>query len=274
MQAKTAPIRLLLALTVILAVAACATSPTGRSQLKLFSGEKMAHLGDQSYHQLLEKKEEAHNPAKIRFVKCVVGALNQVTQRDWQVTVFASDKVNAFAIPGGNIGVYAGLLKVTKNAAQLAAVIGHEMGHVIAGHANERMSQHMMTGLGLSVLSAAIGTQTGAFTQRQLTSLLGMGAKVGILLPFSRTQESEADRIGLKLMAEAGFDPRQAIDLWHNMSAAAGGKAPPEFLSTHPSNKDRIQNLEKHMSQALARYRNSPYNPQCQHPHASTDSGS
>lgn len=273
MQAKIAPIRPLLVLIVTLAVAACATSPTGRSQLKLYSGEKLAHMGNQSYQRLLAKKEETDNEARKRFAHCVVDALGHVTEIDWRVTVFESDKVNAFAIPGGNIGIYAGLLDVTENAAQLAAVIGHEMGHVIAGHANERMSRKTITGLGVSVLSAAIGSQTGGFTQRQLTSLLGMGAKVGLILPFTRTQESEADRIGLRLMAAAGFDPREAVDLWRNMMAA-GGASPPEFLSTHPSDEARIKHLKKYMNQALVRYRNSPYDPQCQAPDITTNGSS
>ncbi|NNC24185.1 M48 family metallopeptidase [Salinisphaera sp. USBA-960] len=248
-----------------LAVAACVNSPTGRSQFKLYSDQKMSKAGDQSYKKLRKQKQIDHNKANNRFVSCVVKNLSRVTKHKWRVTVFKSDQANAFAIPGGNIGVYSGILPVTHNDAQLAAVLGHEMGHVKSGHANERMSQKAATSVGLSVLSAAIGSQTGGIGQRSIMGLLGTGAKIGVLLPFSRAQEAEADRIGLDLMAKAGFDPRQAVNLWRNM-AEQGGEKPPQLLSTHPSDRNRIQNLEKHMTKALAIYRRAPRHPNCQHP--------
>ena len=159
----------------------------------------------------------------------------------WEVTVFEEESPNAFALPGGKIGVHTGLFTVAENQDQLATVMGHEVAHVLAQHGNERVSTAYATQSGLALVSA-MGDPNSA-TQRQLMGALGVGAQVGVLLPFSRTQESEADQIGLELMARAGFDPRESTALWRNM-AAAGGGAPPEFLSTHPAHGTRIQALE------------------------------
>ncbi|WP_423822606.1 M48 family metallopeptidase [Salinisphaera sp. SPP-AMP-43] len=249
----------------------CATSPTGRNQLKLFGEQKMSAMGDQSYAQLKDKTEVDKNTAANRFVECVANAITsvqgvqQAADGPWQVTVFKSDQVNAFALPGGNIGVYSGLLPVTENGAQLAAVIGHEVGHVLAGHPNERMSEQYATQGGLSVLSAFLGGAGGAGSQA-IMSALGVGAQVGILLPFSRAQESEADVIGLELMARAGFDPRESVQLWQNMSKASDGEQPNEFLSTHPSNDNRIQALSSHMDHAMQLYQQTDHHPNCRHP--------
>lgn len=254
-------------------LAACAVSPTGRRQLQLFPASEMAQMGDQSYRQLKQQKPVSNDQSKTRFVNCVVDALTAVVgpPKDggqWRVTLFkADDTVNAFALPGGNIGVYTGLLKVTQNAAQLAAVIGHEIGHVEAGHGNERLSTTYATQTGLQLIQALSGV-SGVAGGQQIMALLGLGAQVGVLLPFSRAQESEADVLGLSYMAKAGFDPRQSIDLWHNMSKA-GGKAPPEWLSTHPSNENRIQNLESRMPQAMQLYRQAQaqgHHPHCNRP--------
>jgi predicted Zn-dependent protease len=171
----------------------------------------------------------------------------------WDVVVFKDDDANAFALPGGKIGVNSGLLKVAKTPDQLAAVIGHEVSHVIANHSNERVSTAFATESGLQLASALAGAASP--TQQQLFGLLGVGiAQFGVLLPFSRTQESEADAVGLDLMASAGFDPRQSIDLWRNMAAAGGGARPPEFLSTHPGHETRIHNLEARLPHALPIY--------------------
>ncbi|HET8702086.1 MAG TPA: M48 family metallopeptidase, partial [Nitrococcus sp.] len=175
---------------------------------------------------------------------------------------------NAFALPGGKIGVYSGLLKVAQTPGQLAAVIGHEVGHVVAGHADERLSTAFATQTGLNLLSLVLGSE-GVVSQQGM-ALLGLGAQVGIILPFSRTQESEADEIGEKLMAKAGFDPQQSIELWQNMSKA-GGKQPPQFLSTHPSPSTRIADLRAHLPQAMQLYQQARlegHNPDCQPPAA------
>lgn len=263
------PLTLLLALLVL---AGCATSPTGRSQLKLFGRQQLSQMGDKSYTQLKQKTPVDHSKADNRFVECVVHAItsvpgvDKVTDGHWQVTVFKSKEINAFALPGGNIGVYSGILPVTKNGAQLAAVLGHEVGHVLAGHANERLSEQYATAGGLSILGAVLGGGGGGGGHQALMKALGLGAQVGVLLPFSRQQESEADLIGLKLMARAGFDPRQSVALWRNMSAASNGKEPNQFLSTHPSNANRIKNLKSHMNQAMQLYQQASRHPDCSHP--------
>lgn len=249
----------------------CATSPTGRRQLQLFPESQMQTMGVQAYQQMKKETPSLQDKAVNGFVDCVVSAVTRVVpgkyaRDNWEVTVFKSAQVNAFALPGGKIGVYTGLLHVTDNAAQLAAVLGHEIGHVIADHGNERMSTQFATSAGLAVAQAIAGTQSRQ--RQQALALLGLGAQVGIILPFSRTQETEADLIGLDLMAKAGFDPHESVALWQNMSRA-GGKSPPEFLSTHPANATRIQNLRKrmpHAEQLYERARAEGHTPSCRKP--------
>lgn len=253
--------RRLFAAFLLVLLAACATSPTGRSQLKLFSSDKIAQMGVQSYQQMKEKEPIDNSTTDNRYVKCVAHAITRVTGGEWEVTVFKDDQVNAFALPGGKIGVYSGLLDVAETDDQLATVIGHEVGHVLADHGNERVSQQAATQGGLQVVSAFLGGAGGGGSQAVM-SALGLGAQVGILLPFSRTQESEADTIGLELMARAGFDPRQSVQLWRSM-AAAGGEKPAEFMSTHPSNESRINNLQSHMNQAMQLYQQASNKPNC-----------
>jgi len=254
--------RLTALLLFTLFLAACATSPTGRNQLQLFSEDKIAAMGVQSYAQMKEQEPIDTSTTDNRYVKCVADAITQVTGGEWEVTVFKDDQVNAFALPGGKIGVYSGLLGVAKSDDQLAAVIGHEVGHVLAHHGNERISQQYATQGGLSVVSAFLSGGGGVGSQAMM-SALGLGAQVGILLPFSRTQESEADTIGLELMARAGFDPRQSVELWQNMAAASNGQEPAEFMSTHPSDNTRINNLQSHMTKAMQLYEQAPNHPNC-----------
>lgn len=264
--------RVILLCMASLVLAGCATSPTGRNQLTFFGNERMAAMGEQSFAQIKKETPIDTSTADNRFVECVANAITSVPGLDeasdtgqWDVVTFKSDQVNAFALPGGHIGVYSGLLDVARTGDQLAAVIGHEVGHVIADHPNERMSQQYATQGGLTALSAFLGGSGGAGSQA-IMSALGVGAQVGILLPFSRAQESEADTIGLELMARAGFDPRAAVQLWQNMSQASDGQKPSEFMSTHPSNEHRIQALQSHMDQALAIYRQTSNRPSCTHP--------
>jgi predicted Zn-dependent protease len=182
---------------------------------------------------------------------------------EWEVTVFADDQINAFALPGGKIGVYQGLLSVAENQDQLATVVAHEIAHVLSRHSNERISTQYATSTGLELASILAGQATPA--KQTLFGLLGVGAQVGVLLPFGRKQESEADLVGLELMARAGFDPRQSVDLWQNMNAASGS-GPPEFLSTHPSGETRIRTLTQHMPTVLPlmeRARASGNTPDC-----------
>ncbi|MGB5457188.1 MAG: M48 family metallopeptidase, partial [Gammaproteobacteria bacterium] len=169
------------------------------------------------------------------------------------VRVFADDQANAFALPGNKIGVYEGLLKYAVNQHQLAAVIGHELAHVVAQHGNERVSEQLATQAGMSIAAVALGSsQTSDSNKQLILAGLGLGVQYGVILPFSRTHESEADLIGLDLMAESGFLPTESVKLWENMSKAGGGA--PEFLSTHPSSTTRIKDLKARMPRALDKY--------------------
>src|SRR3990170_76298 len=164
-------------------------------------------------------------------------------------------QVNAFALPGGKVAVYTGILPITRDEDGLAAVLGHEIGHVIARHGGERVSQQMLVNVGLETTMVALSRCNPA-TVQAVASLLGAGATVGVLLPWSRAQESEADRLGLILMAKAGYDPHAARDLWVRMAAASKGSGkPPEFLSTHPSEPTRIQQIEVWMPEAMQYFR-------------------
>lgn len=231
----------------------CATSPLGRSQLKLFSDDDMAQMGATAFTQTAQKTPVSTDGRTTAYVVCVANAITRElpTRTAWDVKVFDSKEVNAFALPGGKIGVYTGLLKVTQNQDQLAAVIGHEVSHVLAGHSNERVSQQAATNAGLQVASIALGD--GGIASEAAMGALGLGAQYGILLPFSRAHESEADLLGLDLMSKAGFDPRQAVSLWQNM-AKQGGDKPPEFASTHPADATRIEQIEARLPRDLPTY--------------------
>lgn len=234
-------------------LAACATSPLGRQQFLLLPASEMDQMGASAFTQMKQQQTTVTGTSRSQYVTCVAHAITGVanTGQTWDVTLFKDDQANAFALPGGKIGVYTGLLKVAKTQDQLAAVLGHEVGHVLARHANERMSLQYATQTGAQLIAAIAGGDSGR--KQTIMGLLGVGAQYGVTLPFSRKQEAEADLIGLQLMAKAGFDPRQSILLWENMSAAGGGQ-PPEFLSTHPSNASRISDLQAHMPQAQKLY--------------------
>jgi predicted Zn-dependent protease len=260
---------LVMTLTAAIAVAACSTSPTGRRQLQLFPEGQLAQMGATAFQEIQQKVPVEENPAINRYVECVADAITSQLEesREWEVRVFDDPSANAFALPGGKIGVHTGLLKVAETPDQLAAVIGHEIGHVLADHSNERVSTAFATNAGLQIASALAG---GADSQQGqlLMAALGLGAQFGVLLPFSRTQESESDEIGLELMAKAGFDPRASIALWENMREAGDGQ-PPEFLSTHPSHGTRINDLREGMDEAMKYYqqaRASGRTPNCRRP--------
>jgi predicted Zn-dependent protease len=248
----------------IFLLTACSTSPTGRSQLSLVSDSQMDKMGTQAFDEMKTKQKVDTGANVNAYVKCVANSITAVLpeKRNWEVVVFDDEQANAFALPGGKIGVYTGILKVAKTPDQLAAVLGHEVGHVLASHGKERVSEQMATQGGLSLIGAIMGNQSD--TRRSiLMGALGLGAQYGVALPHSRRQESEADAIGLDLMAEAGFDPHQSVELWKNMAAASGGKAPPEFASTHPSNQSRISGLEKGMGKAMEIYGRARNHPVC-----------
>lgn len=235
---------LLSAITVV--VTACATSPLGRRQLKLVSDEQMNQMGIASFTDLKKKVPETKDAKVAGYVSCVARNVTSVMGAGtaWEVRTFDDKSVNAFALPGGKIGVHTGLLKVAQTQDQLAAVIGHEVAHVIAGHSSERVSESMATELGLTVVQASTGVNT---------EMLGVATNVFFLLPHSRTHESEADLLGMDYMAKAGFDPRASITLWQNMRQA-GGQKPPEMLSTHPSDDTRIRQLEGRLPVAMPLY--------------------
>ncbi|MFT4570758.1 MAG: putative Zn-dependent protease [Hyphomicrobiaceae bacterium] len=239
-------------LLALLLFAACATSPLGRRQLLMFSDAQLSGMGRTAFSEMRKATPLSSDARANRYVECVANAITSslpgAAKQRWEVAVFNEDSANAFALPGGYMGVHTGLLKVAENQDQLATVIGHEVAHVLAKHPNERMSTTSLTQSGLQVAQIAAGGSGGA-AQKELFAVLGMGAQVGILLPFSRAQESEADLLGLDLMASAGFDPKQSLELWRNMAKAAGAK-PPEFLSTHPSGSTRLQTLSTRMARA------------------------
>ncbi|MDP5291488.1 M48 family metallopeptidase [Oceanimonas sp. CHS3-5] len=234
-------------------LAACTQSPTGRSQVLLFSENDMQRLGEESFSQLKEQETISADQRLNRYVQCVTNQLVAEVPGggQWEVVLFDSKQVNAFALPGGKVGVYTGLFKVANTQDQLAAVIGHEIAHVLSRHSNERVSRTQLTNIGLSAADAALG-QSGI--RQPAMAALGLGVQVGYLLPYGREQEAEADRLGLQLMAKAGFDPEQAITLWRNMAAQSNGQ-PPQLLSTHPSHGTRIQGLSSLMSEASNFYR-------------------
>lgn len=249
--------KLLIALIFSIIAASCSTSPTGRGQLIFKSDAELEAQAASTFNAYRATLPLATDRAKIDFVHCVAQAV--VSELDppysdfeWELAIFESPQVNAFAMPGGKIGVYTGILEITDDANQLAAVIGHEIAHVTAKHVNERASRGALTGIGIEALAVIMGGgyTGGAYTASQA---LNAGAALGMELPMGRGQETEADVVGLEYMAKAGFDPRAAVDLWQNM-AATGGKKPPEHLSTHPANDTRIENLISQWQKTLPIY--------------------
>lgn len=246
----------------------CATSPTGRKTITFLSDNQMNSMGLQAFEQIKQKTEIENNTRINDYVKCVAKEILSVTQDNtgvssWEVLVFRSSQVNAFALPGGKIGVYTGILQVADEPAQLAAILGHEVGHVIARHSNERASQGMLVSLGNQIVSALANDSPH---KKSIMTALGLGTQVGVILPFSRTHENEADVIGLELMARAGFDPQAAVTLWQKMGALSGGNQIPEMLSTHPASSTRVEKLSAALPQALTLFKEAKAagkNPLC-----------
>lgn len=264
--------RLALLLTVLVVLTACSTSPTGRRQLLMVSDSDVNQMGLATFQQMKATDKLSTDAGKRRSAECIVTALvgqlpDTWQSLNWEVQVFAIDSANAFALPGGKVGINTGLFRVATTQDQLAAVIGHEIGHVIARHSNERLSQSMLTDLGTNLVGAYVGRNASSAQVNQVVALLGAGAQVGVLLPYSRLQESEADVIGQTLMAKAGFDPRQAATLWENMIRASSGSAsPPRLLSTHPDSAERARTLAKNAPALLPAYQaalTSGRKPQC-----------
>jgi predicted Zn-dependent protease len=226
---------------------------TGRKQLVDISREQEAALGLQSFRQVLAQEQIVTSGPQAEAVRSIGQKLVAVSDDKnyrWEFVLINSREVNAFALPGGKVAVYAGLLPVVQNANALAAVLGHEIGHVIARHGAERMAQQRLVQLGSMAAGIAVSDMDPQM-QRTVMGALGMGAQFGLLLPFSRDNENEADLIGVKLASRACFDPTEAPKLWDRMSRMGSGQKPPEFMSTHPSDSTRIRRLQELMPEAL-----------------------
>ena len=251
----------------------CETNPyTVRSQLLMSSVSEEIQLGAQAYSQVKNdpKLRQSQDPRKIEPVKRVAARIVEAAKRSkyaemanqfqWEVTVIKDDKTaNAFALPGGKMAVYTGIFPMAKTEAGLAAVMGYEVVHALARHGAERMSQGQLTNVGLQVIGAAAGAAGGGgMLGQSAMAALGVGAQVGVVLPFSRKHESEADYVGILLAADAGYDPLESIALWERMGQMSGGGAPSEFISTHPSHETRITQLKKWMPEAMAIYQAKP----------------
>jgi len=249
-------------LGLIAALSGCATVPyTNRSQFIMMSESEDLALGADAYRQVLTQAKIERDPRFTEPLQRVgqrIAAVADKPSYKWEFVVIDDpNQVNAFCLPGGKVAVYTGLFPVARDEDGLAVVIGHEVAHALARHGAERMS----TGTALNVLGAAVaigaGTQGGA-AQQAAMSAYGLGAQVGVALPFSRSQESEADQIGLILMAKAGYDPAAGIGLWQRMERASGGKGPPEWLSTHPAPTTRQDDMRGWIKDAMQYYRPQP----------------
>ena len=242
-------------LALLLAACATTTSPTGRRQIMGgVSQQQLDQLGAQAFAETKAKQTLSTDGKQNAYVQCVVNALvaelpQQYRGVRWETALFVEKEPNAFALPGGKVGVNTGIFSVAKNQDQLAAVIGHEIGHVISRHHEERLTRQM----GASSLLQIAGALAGDYGQL-VTQGGGMVAQTGFLLPNSRTQEREADVGGQRLMAQAGFDPAQAVDLWQNMMAAGGARSP-QWLSTHPDPANRIRELQRDINALEPVYR-------------------
>jgi predicted Zn-dependent protease len=230
---------------------------TGRKSHVGMSASQEAALGVQSYHQVLAQAQTIDSGPELEVVKRVASRLAAATGKagadfDWQVSLIRDGKANAFCLPGGKIVVYAGIIPVAQNEAALATVLGHEMAHATSRHGSQRVFEQNLAQTAMVGVAGSL-SDMDYDKQRAIMGALGAGTQFGVLMPFSRKHESEADQIGLMYMARGGFDPRESIRFWQRMETA-GGAQPPEFLSTHPSHGTRIQQLEALMPKALEEY--------------------
>ena len=240
-----------------LVISACTTTPvSNRSALILIPKSQEISLGIQSYNEILKREKESEDTQLNQIIRRVgqrIASVSDMPKLEWEIKLIESDQKNAFALPGGKIAIYTGILSVAKNEAGLATVMSHEIAHVIARHGAQRMTQQMllqgaMIGAGLSMKNS---------TQKNIVlSALGVGVLYGFTLPFSRLHESEADQIGLIYMAKAGYDPNEAINFWQRFGQVKGGKGGPEWASTHPADATRIQGLRSYLSRAKYDYQN------------------
>ncbi len=261
--------KLTLIASLSLLAAACTTVPiTGRRQLSLVSDGEINSLAATQYQQVIAKGPLSTNPQYVSMVRTVgqriqravetyfrqQNAADQLTGYRWEFNVIQDDKQqNAWCMPGGKVAVYTGILPITQNETGLAVVMSHEIAHAVAKHGSERMSQGLVQQLGGQALSAALSTNAPA-TQQLALQAFGVGSQLG-LLRYGRNQESEADHLGLIFMALAGYNPDGAITFWQRMDARENQAAPPEFLSTHPSNGTRIADIQRELPEARKYYK-------------------
>jgi len=242
---------------------------TGRKQFNLVPDSLMNSMSFQSYGEFISQNKLSNDFSQTQMVKRVGANIQKAVERyctdnniseklegyDWEFNLVEDDSLNAWCMPGGKVVVYTGLLKITQNEAGLATVMGHEIAHAFAKHGAERMTQGLLVEFGGMALSKAL-TNRPAQTQNLFNQSYGIGTQVGVLLPFSRVHENEADHLGLIFMAMAGYDPNEAVAFWQRMVAAKQGQAaPPEFLSTHPADSTRIRNIQRLIPEAMQYYR-------------------
>lgn len=252
-----------LCLALFLLVAGCTTVPhTGRRSLQLMSNENLAASAAAGFSQLKQETPISTDPTYNAMLERVgkriaaVAGPDMPGETNWEFVVFDDDaQLNAFAMPGGKVAVYTGLFQAAKNDDELATVVGHEVAHVVAGHSNERASQQILAGIGAAGVAIGTGVSDMSDTDRALIlAAYGAGASVGVLLPFSRTHELEADELGMYYMAKAGYNPMAAVDFWERMSALSGNK-PPEWLSTHPADTTRVNRIKAQLGVVMPIYR-------------------
>jgi predicted Zn-dependent protease len=263
--------RLISLCLLVIAFASCSRNPvTGRKQFKLVSEQELQTMAVQEYRSFLTQNR-AVSPSADRDAEMVRRIGNRLASAvtsyyrtenlgdvlegyQWEFNLVNNKEANAWAMPGGKVVVYSGLLPITQNEAALANVLGHEISHAIFQHGNERMSQGLAQQLGGVGLAVALSSKPQQ-TQDLFMQAYGIGSAVGVMLPFSRKQELEADRYGMRWSAMAGYNPREAIALWQRMSQMSNGQRPPEFLSTHPAEERRIAELQKYLDEALKYYK-------------------
>ena len=239
-------------------VAACSSTPTGRKQLTLKSEAHLAQEGTRQMAIIRENSPLVQDQATIDYVACVANAIVGVLEGEdaamyWELAIVNQPDVNAFVMPGGKIVVKSGIRTVAENPHQLATVLGHAAAHVTAHHANERATRGDLTGYGVEVLALILGGGYYNQTQGAYGAASALNT-MGLMNPFSRMQESEADIIGLEYMAKAGFDPRESVELWQNMNSSEKTAKVPEFMSTHPSGDTRIESMVERLPEMLALY--------------------
>lgn len=251
---------------------ACSTVPiTGRKQLTgVISSDQVIAMSAEAYKQVLDSIPMSNNQAQVAMIKRVGGKIQKAVEKylqdtgsgnllegfNWEFNLIDNDTtVNAWAMPGGKVAFYTGILPICKDDLGVAVVMGHEVAHAIAKHGQERMNQAYAKQFGLSLGAIALG-QDPTVSQQMVFRAIGIGTDLA-LLKYSRTHESEADELGLTFMAIAGYDPREAPKFWERMSAGSSGQSPPEFMSTHPSHETRIRRLNEALPKALEYYKNS-----------------